>query len=109
MKLTACFGSFTICIKARETKPYGRLRKRSQGNSLKPGFSWTVKANISSTLVIDVREYEPGIYRLHIGKPVSYDDILCGMDRLSELSFIEKDLPSIHGSDLAELSGLALC
>ncbi len=52
-------------------------------------------------MMVDVREYEPDIYRLHIGFPVSYSRYLCGMNRLSELSFIEADLPHFTGDDLA--------
>jgi hypothetical protein len=55
-----------------------------------------------SVLMVDTREYEPDIYRMHIGVPVSYGGELYGMNRLSELSFIEADLPHIEGKELAE-------
>jgi hypothetical protein len=51
-----------------------------------------------AALVVDVREYEPDIYRLHIGFPLPHE----GMNRLSELSFIEADLPHLEGKELAE-------
>jgi hypothetical protein len=98
-------------LRSRAERTLRRLRNRPEGprkkilRQLKESICWKLPLDHDgqyhrtdgSLLMVDVREYEPDIYRLHIGAPVSYGGRYC----FSELTFVPSDLEHINGIDLA--------